>query len=944
MKIKNRVEDYLGITIDYNRDALLKEKAKKMLTTKGFYKRSNEDSPQQTLARGSTCYSFGDYEFAQRIYEYSSKGYFTFASPVLSTAMEVDWPTFNKDEFEVAGDWLEENVTPEGLPISCFLSHIPDNKVGLVEGRKETAWLSMMGGGIGIGMNNRSPDEKSTGVMAHLRGYDADALAYKQTSSRRGSIAAYLDIDHPEIKNFISCRNPVGGDSNKKCFNLNNAVCITDSFMEKVIKGEKYELVDPKHGATGTFLDAREVMEDINQQRYETGEPYIMFKDTVNRGIPKWITKPTYHVSQSNLCVAPDTFILTDKGHIQIGDLENETVNVWNGEQFSETTVIKTSESSSLFRVGLNSGQELDCTEYHKFYVQEDYGKDPVMKSYNELKIGDKLIKSKFPVIQGDKFLTNAYQNGFYTGDGCEVKGKSRVYFYGEKKELEAWFDLEQRVDQPQYDRVYGNCSGLMPKFFVPSSEYSVDIRLTWLAGLLDADGTVARNGDNESLQLASINKDFLLEVQLMLQTLGVNSKVCFARKEGKYLLPANDGTGGLKEYNCSETNRLLISSTGLYQLTSLGLDCVRLKWENKKPQRCAEQFSKVIFLQDLETKSSTYCFKEELRGMGIFNGILTGQCSEITLMTSEKRTAVCCLSSLNLDKYDEWKDTTIVEDLVRLLDNVLEYFIRLAPKELYRAVHSASQERAIGLGNLGFHSFLQRKNIPFESGGFNSASQWAHILTSTIQERAIASSKVLAEERGEPEDCIGSGMRNSHLTATAPNASSSDFVGVSPSIEPWSSNAINTEGRAGSYLIKNPHLEDVLEKLGLNTDEMWDSIIKNNGSVQHRDDLSGEIKKVYKTASEIDPMWVVELAALRQPNICQAQSLNIFVTANITKEKMMDVVIAAWKKGVKTLYYCRAEQASKTNIGKGDKAPLNSIPVESTFKVDIEECLSCHG
>lgn len=312
--------------------------------------------------------------------------------------------------------------------------------------------------------------------------------------------------------------------------------------------------------------------------------------------------------------------------------------------------------------------------------------------------------------------------------------------------------------------------------------------------------------------------------------------------------------------------------------------------------------------------------------------------------MTSEKRTAVCCLSSLNLDKYDEWKDTQIVEDLIRLLDNVLEYFIRLAPPELKRAVHSASQERAVGLGTLGFHSFLQRNNIPFESGGFNSASQWAHILSSTIRERAIKSSEQLAKERGEPEDCIGSGMRNSHLIAIAPNASSSDFVGVSPSIEPWSSNAINTEGRAGSYLIKNPHLVTALEAIGKNTESVWDSIIENNGSVQHLNEIPDDIKKVYKTASEIDPLWIIELAAIRQPNICQAQSLNTFGTNTITKEKMMDIVVTAWKKKVKTLYYFRAEQTVQAKIGKGDKAPLNSLPVETSFKVDDSECLSCHG
>lgn len=295
-------EDYLGITIDYSRDNLLNEQALAMLTRKGFYKKDNEESPQETLARASTCYSFGDYEFAQRIYNYVSQGYFTFASPVLSNAVDINWPTFEKSEFEEAGEWLEDNVDPDGMPISCFLVNVPDTKEGLVESRKETAWLSMMGGGIGIGMQNRSPDEKSTGVMSHLRGYDADALSYKQGKTRRGSIAAYLNIDHPEIKSFLEMRDPVGGDQNKKCFNLNNAVNITDKFMHAMIKGENYELVDPKHGPTGKFLNAREIWELILKLRDETGEPYVNFIDNVNKQIPEWITKATYYVSQSNLC------------------------------------------------------------------------------------------------------------------------------------------------------------------------------------------------------------------------------------------------------------------------------------------------------------------------------------------------------------------------------------------------------------------------------------------------------------------------------------------------------------------------------------------------------------------------------------------------------------------------------------------------------------------
>lgn len=616
-EVEDTVKEHLGIIIDLSRDQDIPEQGFSMLTRKGFYKKDWETSPQEGFARAATCYCFGDYELADRIYEYSSKGWFTNASPVLSNAVEIEWPVFSKDQFEEAGDWIAENVDPDGMPISCFLVKIPDTKEGLVESSSEAKWLSMMGGGVGIWASNRGPDEKSTGVMAHMSGYDADTLAYKQKESRRGSIAAYLDIDHPEIVQFISMRDPVGGDQNKKCFNLNNAVNITDKFMHAVIKGEEYELVDPKHGGTGRFLKAREVWEKILQMRFETGEPYIMFKDTVNRSIPEWIKNPHYTVGQSNLC-------------------------------------------------------------------------------------------------------------------------------------------------------------------------------------------------------------------------------------------------------------------------------------------------------------------------------------SEITLWTSEKRTAVCCLSSLNLEKYEDWKDTTIVQDLVRYLDNVLEFFIRLAPVQLNRAVYSAYKERAIGLGSLGWNSYLQSKMIPFESGGFNSAIQHTHKIYSLIKERAVESSKQLAEERGESPDCVGSGMRNSHLLSIAPNASSSSIVGASPSIEPWKDNYFVADGRAGAFLIKNKYLERILKAYSMDVPEVWKSIQDNKGSVQHLDFLTDLEKSVFKTFSEINPMYVIEQAAARTPYICQSTSVNIQVTKDITKEEMSDIHIKAWGSGVKTLYYCRAEGADKADIGTGTEKPLNAVPVRK--KIEYETCFACEA
>jgi ribonucleoside-diphosphate reductase alpha chain len=799
----------------------------------------------------------------------------------------------------------------------------------------------MMGGGIGVYAGMRSPDEKSTGVMAHMSGYDADALSYKQSKSRRGSIATYADINSPEILSFIRMRDPAsGGDINSKCFNLNNAVNITDEFMEAVIKGEKYELVDVKHGPTGDFLEAREVWEEILETRHKTGEPYLNFIDSINRDRNPWITKASYKVSQSNLCVAPETLVLTDKGHEVIKDLCDKKVNVWNGEEFSEVTVRKTGEEEKLVTVKTNQGFEIDCTPDHKFYVKNGFqrdGKDVEKRAY-ELVEGDKLIKFDLPTIQGKETLYKAYENGFYSGDGCEVKGKSRIYLYHEKRDLLHLFkDYEAFYDDPKQKRVHFYSLGLKKKFFVPDSSYTIQSRLDWLAGFLDSDGTVARNGVSQTLQAASVEVGFLEEVQLMLQTLGISSKVCFNVPAGRRLLPKNDGTGELGYYNCKETKRLLIPGMGIVKLKELGLKTHRLEISDHVPNRDARNFITVESVTDYGRVDDTYCFTEPKRHMGVFNGILTGQCNEIMLMTSPKRTAVCCLSSLNLAKFDEWKDSNIVQDLVRYLDNVLEFFIRLAPPQLKRAVHSASQERAVGLGTLGYHSYFQSKGIPFESGGFNSAVQHTNMIYSHIQEKAIEGSKQLAQERGCPEDCIGGGMRNSHLMAIAPNASSSDMVGESPSIEPWAANCFTAQGRAGSFLVKNKYLEELLrEEYNKDSSEVWKSIAQADGSVQHLTWMKDEHRQVFKTAREIDPLWIVELASMRQQYIDQGQSVNLFKDNTWNKQYMSDVHVAAWAKGLKGLYYMRGKKADSRDTEK----PLNS------FKIDYEPqtCISCEG
>jgi ribonucleoside-diphosphate reductase alpha chain len=311
--------------------------------------------------------------------------------------------------------------------------------------------------------------------------------------------------------------------------------------------------------------------------------------------------------------------------------------------------------------------------------------------------------------------------------------------------------------------------------------------------------------------------------------------------------------------------------------------------------------------------------------------------CSEITLPTDAERTAVCCLSSVNLEEYDSWcNEEQFIPDLVRMLDNVLTHFINTAPDALAKAKYSAYRERSIGLGAMGFHAYLQRHNIAFESvmaKSFNMRA-FAH-----IKSEAEKATRQLAKERGECPDGEGYGVRNAHLLAIAPNASSSIIcANTSPSIEPYLANAFAQKTKSGTSLLKNEYLEHHLEELGMNTDEVWKSITTNNGSVQHLDFLDEYTKDVFKTAIEIDQKWVIEFAADRQQHICQSQSVNVFFPANVSKQELHNIHMMAWARGMKTLYYARSQAIKRAEV-VSDEALRDYV-----FDYDDEGCLACEG
>ncbi len=602
-----QVEAGPRVRIDRSRDANLTDFGKATLDDRYLLP---EESYQDLFARVAMAYS-DDSEHAQRIYDYVSKLWFMPATPILSNG-----------------------GTNRGLPISCFLNECQDKLEGIVDLWTENVWLAAKGGGIGSYWGNlRSIGEKvgrngkTSGIIPFIRVMDSLTLAISQGSLRRGSAACYLPVWHPEIEEFIEMRRPTGGDPNRKALNLHHGVVIPDAFMVAVENDEEWALRSPHNNVVIDKVKARDLWIRILTARIETGEPYILYIDHVNKAIP----------------------------------------------------------------------------EHHK------------------------------------------------------------------------------------------------------------------MAGL---------------------------------------------------------------------------------------------------------------------------------------NVKMSNLCSEITLPTGidpdgKERTAVCCLSSLNMETFEQWQDhPTFIDDIMRFLDNVLTDFIEKAPDSFAHAKYAAMRERSVGLGVMGFHSFLQSKGIPMESV---MAKVWNRRMFSHIKRQVDDASKKLAHDRGPCPDAADYGVmeRFSNKMAIAPTASISIITGgASPGIEPNAANAYNHKTLSGSFAVKNPHLKKLLADKGQDTEDVWSSIFTNEGSVMHLDFLTDMEKDVFKTAFEIDQRWLIEHAADRTPFVCQAQSLNVFLPADVHKKVLHQVHFDAWKKGVKSLYYCRSRSVQRAeSAASWDRAKKKTAADDLASKNEggkYEECLAC--
>ena len=743
--------------------------------------------------------------------------------------------------------------------VSCCVISAGDSVESIEVAQHLAVRMTAKKAGIGVEFTTRSKgSDVKGGRIKHLGKHPI----YKHTDSgvkqftqetRGGSATVGFTCIDPEVYNIALWKSQ-RIDIEQRLDRLDYSFIFNDAFLDAVVNRKDWYLFDYndakaiyaafythsvsdynflvdahiKSGVKHTKVQALDLIKHILMIRQETGRMYFFNVSRANTHTP--FVDP---IKLSNLCVAPETQILTDKGYLTIGELEGQDVNVWNGKEWSNTSVVKTGVNQKLLTVKTSSNQSLDCTEYHKFYIQNGYSKGSIVeKRAHELKIGDKLIKFDLPLVQGGDELDFAYSNGFYSGDGCFSGGVQMTYLYHGKQDLLNLIEDVRNVyvDTKQNRTTVTHNGNLKDKFFVPLDNYTVKSRVDWFAGLLDSDGSVARNGTNESLQIVSIHLEFLRSIQLMLQTLGVTSKINNHSEAGVRQLPLNDGSGERGDFNCQEAWRLLVSSSGLFKLSQLGLVTHRLVWSKRLPQRNAEQFVTIVDVVDNGRYDDTYCFNEPKRNMGMFNGILTGQCQEICLETTpyesmedlyldngSGETAFCSLGAIvpvNI------KDDTEYQRVAYTLVKTINKLIVKCPKMTKNHERTMLERMSLGVGITGLAEYLYKQGYDYD--GSESSLEFVSDLAEKHCFYLYKASQKLSEETGievkgvdlnwlpvdtklgkftpkmDWESIRGKPRVNSVLIAHMPTESSAVASGVTNGLYPPRKVVINKKSRKG--------------------------------------------------------------------------------------------------------------------------------------------------
>ena len=789
-----------------------------------------------------------------------------------------------------------------------------------------------------------------------------NCIVHNGGGKRNGSFAIYLEPWHADIENFLQMRKN-HGDEEMKARDLFYALWIPDLFMERVKTGGQWTLMCPDEcpGLSDVYADqftelytsyesagkgrktmsARELWFQILDAQMETGTPYLLYKDAANK---KSNQKNIGVIKSSNLCVAPETPILTDKGYQSIYTLCDKKVNVWNGDSFSEVTVQKTGVDQPLIEIHTNDGAHLHCTPYHKFYVYDSRRPtDVVVKEARELHLDDVLLEGSFPAIRnGSKEPTsdwlkgNAYMHGFYCGDGT--------------------YDTNKHI---------------------PPTEYDMSIRLEWFAGLCDAAGSLSYDTTVSStpyIQITTMNREFLLQVKLMLQTCGINARV--------QVTPPPQGQHPY--YYRNPLYRLWIYPSDVERLVLVGFSPKKIvipipkQILNPRANRTVNppvQISKII---DNGRVDDTYCFSEPKRHMGVFGGILTGQCTEIMEVSTETETAVCNLASIGLPMFVEsaHSETPVfnhekLHDIARMVTYNLNCIIDVNFYPTEKTHVSNMRHRPIGIGVQGLADVFMMLNIPFIS---DDAKQINREIFETIYHGALVESCDLAKKHGAYETFAGSpaskgilqfdmwgvtpdsgrydwdalkrdiqtyGLRNSLLLAPMPTASTSQILGFNECIEPITSNIYSRRTLAGEFIMANKYLMNDLLALDLWNEKIKNNIIANNGSVQQIDIIPPDIREKYRTVWEIPMRHLIDMSADRGAYICQSQSLNLWLE-DPNYNSLTSMHFYSWNKGLKTgIYYLRRRgkhQAQQFTIEPEKKNGGG----ETVYEDDHEICEMC--
>ena len=931
-------------------------------------------------------------------YKLLSENYYTHATPTL----------FN------AG-------TPRQSLSSCFLLSIDDDLEYIYKTLSDTAKISKWSGGIGVHCSQvraknsliKSTNGKSEGIIPMLKVYNDSALYVSQGGGKRkGSTAVYLEPWHGDIFEFLDLKKPIG-DEYLRARDLFLALWIPDLFMKRLIQavetkqvvlwslfcpnvakgltdkyGDDFEKLYLKYENEKKYIrqvDITTLWKKILEIQMESGNPYLMFKDQVNR---KGNQNNLGTIKSSNLCVHGNTLILTKDGYYPIKDLANKEVEIWNGSEFSLSPVRKTNVNQELLKITTDDGCELYCTPYHKFYIQTGNRKENfkhIIKEAKQLKIGDRLVKCDFPVIEGNKDfdIKYPYTQGFFSGDGS-YKYKNNINsavidLYGEKQELLQYLEF---IRGPF---IYNDAKriilplNLNEKYYVPLNA-TLQNKLEWLQGYLDADGCLYKSSlDKQSIRISSTNKQFLFNVKLLCNTLGVNPIMKVAREKCIQVLKN-------KQINCNKLWRLSFSFQDTYKLyNELKLNTKRLKYNFNSPIGLSQQIVRISSIEKVDNLHDTYCFNEPKEHKGIFNGIISGNCSEINIYTDKNNIGVCNLASLCLPKFVETSKTgtifynyqklyEITKIIIKNLNQVIDNNVYPVPEGKY----SDSMNRPLGLGVQGLADVFFKFKIQFTS---NKAKEINRLIFETIYFASLESSCELAQINGYyknyPTSMIANGklqfdlwnvvpskmwnwdklreniskygVYNSLLTALMPTASTSQIMGNYEMFEPITSNMFTRNTLSGTYQIINKYLISDLLELDLWNDNMKQKIIANNGSIQNIEEIPQNIKEIYLTIWELKQKDLIDMDADRSAYVCQSSSSNRYMK-NPTNNKLTSMYTYCWKKGLKTgCYYLRTQSGADAvkftvdvNILKNEKKKRMQELITNYNQSAEEECTMC--